>query len=138
MSFEYMLFDEALRDRFVDFAAARGIESAVRKDEIAGFVVELPDGLTDALQDEVDAEYESIMDEQAQRAESDAELVSHHAAGLSVTLADGTTRTIRLPPPIARRLLAHFTTDEIHEIATAIAESALNPIEGPICRKPAE
>lgn len=135
MGFEYMFFDEALRDRFMTFAAERGIASTTRADEIAGFVVVLPDGLADDLQDAVDAEYESIMDEQMLLAESDEELVSHHAAGLTVTLADGTTRAVRIPPPIARRLLEHFTPDEVHEIATAIAQSVANPIDGPICRK---
>ncbi|MDT3706689.1 MAG: hypothetical protein ROZ09_07650 [Thiobacillus sp.] len=136
MGFEYMFFDEALRDRFVDFAAKHGIASTVRKDEIEGFVVELPDGLADDQQEAVDAEYDSIMDQQMLLAESDEELVSHHVAGLTVTLADGSTRDIRIPPPIARRLLEHFTTDEIHEIATVIAESVANPIDGPLCRKP--
>ena len=138
MGFEYMLFDEMLRDRFVAFAAGRGIASATRADEIAGFVVELPDGLADALQDAVDAEYESIIDEQTLRAESDEEMVSHHAAGLTVTLADGTSRGIRIPPAIARRLLAHFTPNEVHEIASAIAQSVENPVDGPICRKPSK
>jgi hypothetical protein len=133
-----MFFDEALRDRFVDFASARGIASTVRKDVIAGFVVDLPDELADELQDAFEAEYDSIMDEQRLLAESDAELVSHHAAGVTVTLADGTTRTIRIPPPIARRLLEHFTPEEVHEIATAFAQSIENPIDGPLCRKPPE
>jgi len=138
MGFEYMFFDEALRDRFVDFASARGIPSTVRKDVIAGFVVDLPDGLADELQDALEVEYDSIMDEQRLLAESDAELVSHHAAGVTVTLADGTTRAIRLPPPIARRLLEHFTPEEVHEIATAIAQGIDNPVDGPLCRKPPE
>lgn len=138
MGFEYMFFDETLRDRFVDFASARGIASTVRKDEIAGYVVELPDGLADALQEDVEAEYDAIMDEQMLLAESDEELVSHHAAGVTVTLADGTTRAVRIPPPIARRLFEHFTADEIHEIATAIAQSVENPVDGPLCRKPSE
>lgn len=136
MGFEYMFFDEALRDRFVDFASARGIASTVRQDVIAGFVVDLPDELADELQDAFEAEYDAIMDEQRLLAESDAELVSHHAVGTTVTLADGTTRTIRIPPPIARRLLEHFTPEEVHEIATAIAQSVENPIDGPLCRKP--
>ena len=136
MGFEYMFFDAALRDRFMAFASGHGIASTMRQDEIAGFVVVLPDGLADELQDAVDAEYESIMDEQMLLAESDAELVSHHAAGLTVTLADGTTRAIRIPPAIERRLLEHFTSDEVHEIATAIAQSVENPIDGPLCRKP--
>jgi hypothetical protein len=135
MGFEYMIFDEALRDRFLAFAAAHGIASTVRQDEIAGYVVTLPDGLDDELQDAVEAQYESIMDEQMLRAESDEDLVSHHAAGVTVTLADGTTRAVRIPPAIARRLLEHFTPDEVHEIATAIAQSVENPVDGPICRK---
>jgi hypothetical protein len=138
MGFEYMFFDEALRDRFVAFASAHGIASTVRQDEIAGFVVELPDGLTDELQNAFEAEYDSIMDEQMLLAESDEELVSHHVAGVTVTLADGTTRAVRIPPPIARRLFEHFTSGEIHEIVTAIAQSVENPIDGPLCRKPSE
>lgn len=138
MGFEYIFFDESLRGRFVDFASGRGIASTVRQDEIEGFVVELPDGLTDELQEAVDAEYESIMGEQMLLAESDEELVSHHAFGVTVTLADGTTRAIRIPPAIARRLLAHFSPDEVHEIATAIVQSVENPIDGPLCRKPSE
>ena len=136
MDSEYMFFDEALRDRFMNFVAARGIASTVRKDEIAGFVVALPDGLDDALEEAIEAEYESIMDEQMLLAESDEDLVSHAVAGVTVTLADGTTRPVRIPPPIARRLFEHFTPEEIHEIATAIAQSVENPIDGPLCRKP--
>ena len=138
MGFEYMFFDEALRDRFMAFASAHGIASTMRQDEIAGFVVVLPDELDDELQDAVEAEYESIMDEQMLLAESDEELVSHHVAGVTVTLADGTTRVVRIPPPIARRLFEHFTPEEVHEIATAIAQSVENPIDGPICRKPSD
>lgn len=138
MGFEYMFFDEALRDRFMAFAAGHGIASATRPDEIAGFVVTLPDGLDDELQDAFEAEYESIMAAQMLLAESDAALVSHHAVGTTVTLADGTTLTLRIPPPIARRLLEHFTSDEIQEIATAIAQSVVNPVDGPICRKPSQ
>ncbi|MGA9164042.1 MAG: hypothetical protein WBZ31_06265 [Thiobacillus sp.] len=138
MGFEYMFFDAALRDRFVAFASAHGIASTVRQDEIAGFVVELPDGLTDELQNAFEAEYDSIMDEQMLLAESDEELVSHHVAGTTVTLADGTTRAVRIPPAIARRLFEHFTSGEIHEIVTAIAQSVENPIDGPLCRKPSE
>ncbi len=138
MGFEYMFFDEALRDRFMDFAAVHGIASTMRPDEIAGFVVTLPDGLADDLQDAVDAEYESIMDAQMLLAESDEALVSHQAVGVTVTLADGTTRDVRIPPAIARRLITHFTPEEVHEIATAIAQGVENPIDGPLCHKPPE
>ena len=135
MGSEYIIFDEALRDRFVAFAADQGIASTVRPDAIAGFVITLPEGLADDLQAAIESEYESIMDEQMLLAEADEELVSHHAVSVSVTLADGTTRAIRIPPPVARRLFEHFTPDEVHEIVTAIAHGVENPIDGPLCRK---
>lgn len=138
MGFEYMFFDAALRDRFVTFAAERGIASTMRPDTIAGFVVELPDELAAEQQEIVETEYESIMDEQMLRAEADEELVSRHVAGVTLTLADGTTRVVRIPPPIARRLFDHFTPDEVHEIASAIAQGLENPVDGPLCRKPSE
>lgn len=138
MSFEYMFFNEALRDRFVAFATGNGIASTVRQDEIDGFVVELPDDLDDALEETIEAEYDSLMEEQMLLAESDADLISHHVAGVNVTLSDGTTRAVRIPPPIARRLFEHFSPGEVHEIATAIAESVENPVDGPLCRKPSK
>jgi len=136
MGFEYMFFNEALRDRFLIFVSGHGIAGTSRQDEIAGYVVKLPDGLDDELQETVEAEYDSIMAEQMLLAESDAELVSHHVVGINVTLADGTTRAVRVPPHIARRLFEHFTPDEVHEIATAIAQSVENPVDEPLCRKP--
>lgn len=136
MGSEYILFDDTLRDRFVAFAAAHGISSTMRPDEIAGFVITLPEDLTDEVQDAIDAEYESIMDAQMLLAESDEALVSHHAFGVTVALADGTHRLVRIPSEVARRLLAHFTAEEVHEIATAIVQGADNPVDGPICHKP--
>lgn len=135
MGLEYMFFDTALRDRFVAFASALGIPSSVRQDNIAGFVVELPDSLDDAQQEALEAEYEAIMDTQMLAAESDAELVNHHAAGVMVTLSDGTTRSVRIPPAIARRLFAHFSAEEIHEIASALAQAIENPSDLPLCKK---
>jgi len=136
MSFEYMFFNESLRGRFVAFASGHGVASMTRQDEIEGFIVELPDELDDDLQEVLEAEYDALMDEQMLLAEADPELVSHHVAGVMVTLADGTTRAVRIPPPIARRLFEHFTPWEVHEIAQAIAESVENPVTGPICHKP--
>lgn len=135
MGFEYVFFDAALRDRFIAFASQLGIPSTVQPDNIAGFVVELPDGLDDAEQAAVDAEYEAIMDAQTLAAESDAELVSHHATAVTVRLGDGSTRSIRIPPPIARRLFEHFSAEEIHDIASAIARALEAPTDLPLCRK---
>lgn len=138
MGFEYMFFDETLRGRFIRFAAERGIVSTVRKDEIEGFVVELQEGLADELQEAVDEEYESLMDEQMLLAEANGDLVSNRVAAVTVALADGSSRIVRLPAPVARLLFEHFAPEEVHEIVSAIAQSVENPIDGPLCRKERE
>ncbi len=136
MSSEYIFFDEALRDRFVRFLTERGIACASRSDEIAGSVVEFPDDLPDEVLDAIEAEYETLLDEQMTQAPARDGWVTHAAVGISVTLADGRAHQVRLPPDIARRLLERFSVDEVHELVTAIARSLENPVDGPLCHKP--
>jgi len=135
VSHEYIFFDEALRDRFVRFLTDRGIASHSRADEIEGSVVALPDDLADEVMDAIEDEYGLLMDEQMALAEAREGWVTHQAVGISVTLADGQSRQVRLPPDIARRLLEHFTAEETHELVTAIARSLENPKDGPLCHK---
>lgn len=135
MSFEYMFFDEALRDRFVSFVGDHGVACEVRADAIAGFVVEVPEDLAEAVMDALDAEHANLMNEQMVQAESTEGWVTHQVAGVNVTLADGRSYVIRLPAPIARQLLENFTPDDVQSLVTAIAESIEHPIDGPLCKR---
>ena len=138
MGLEYQFFDAALRDRFIHFASERGVDCRTRQDEIEGFVVDLQGHLDEDLEDALESAYESLMDEQMLLAESDEAMVSRRIAGITVALPDGRSRVVRLPAPVARRLFEHFAPEEVHEIVSAIAASLENPIDGPLCRDPAE
>ncbi len=135
MSIEYILFDEATRDRFVAFVAAKGVANEVRQDPMEGFVVGLPEDLADCLLDSINFEYESLLDEEMAASESKEGSATHRVAGVSVTCADGRSLVVRLPGAIAHRLSVHFTPEEIHALVSAIAESIDNPIDGPLCRR---
>lgn len=134
MANEYIFFDATLRDRFAAFVAGHGIGYEVRPDEIAGFVVELPDDLADALEAAIEAEYDALMDEQRELVEAAEGDEARDLMGVDLTLADGRALTVRLPAAQARRLFAHFSSEEIHALVTAIAESVLDPVDGPLCR----
>lgn len=134
MTNDYILFDAELRDRFVQFAADRNIPFTVRPDGIEGYVVELPDDLADDIEAAVEAEYELLMGEERTLAESSDGERARNLLGVTITLADGRSSVVRLPGAIARRLLQHFSTEEIHAIVSAIAKSVENPVEGPLCR----
>jgi len=135
MSNEYIFFDADLRDRFMQELSQRGLACETRDDAIAGFVVALGTEPEEDTLDELEDEYEELMNEQMLRAEARPDWVSHRVAGVPITLSDGSPCTVRLPPVVARKLLEHFSTADVNEIVTAIAHSLENPVDGPLCRK---
>jgi len=135
MASEYIFFDADLRERFVQALAARALACQVRADAMEGFVVRIPDDPADEVLAAVEADYEILMDEQMLRAEERPDWVSHQVAGVRFTRADGSAGTVRLPAPVARSLMEHFTAEEAHALVTAIAHSLENPVDGPLCRK---
>jgi hypothetical protein len=131
---EYILFDAALCQRFVRFLADRGLQAEFRPDQIEGFVVTAPDGLSDEVEQAIEDEYEALMAEQVSLVEAAGE-GGRTLMRIGATLADGSLRIVQLPAIHGRRLFTHFSVEEIHDLVSAIAQSALNPVEGPICRE---
>jgi hypothetical protein len=134
---DYIFFDPGLRDRFVALLAGRGLTGAVRPDPIEGFVVAVRDDLDDDLQETIEAEYDALMDEQQDLIDAEDAEDQHALMGVTGTLADGRSVDLRIPAALGRRLCATFTTEEIHELVSCIAQGTLDPVEGPLCcRKP--
>ena len=78
------------------------------------------------------------MAEQVSLMESAGDSSARMLMRVTSTLADGSPRIVQLPAAYARRLFEHFTTEEIHQLVSAIVQSALNPVEGPMCRRSSE
>ncbi len=136
MSFEYVFFNEELRDRFVHFVSEKGIASQMRQDEVEGFVVRLPEETADDVSDAIEDEYDALMREQMVLAENDASWATRQVMGVEVSLANGKRCLVRIEGAMSRRLSEHFTPQEIHELVEIIARNIENPVDGPICRKP--
>lgn len=136
MASEYIVFDDALRDRFVAFAAARGLDARFRPDAIAGWLVELPDEIDDDTRAAVDAEYEAVMDLQRELVDAEDGPEAKDLMGVHVHLPNGEPRLVRLPAAYARRLLERFTVAEIHDLVTIVARDVAEPASGPLCRDP--
>ena len=134
MANEYIFFDRSLCDRFVRFVAGCGIASEVRPDEMDAFVVDLPDGLAEDLEESVEAEYEALMDEQRGLVEAGEGDEARDLMGITVTLPDGRPCVVRLPAAYARRLFKHFSVEEIHALVSAVARDVADPNTAPLCR----
>lgn len=135
MTNEYIFFDAALRDRFVGFLAARGIPGEMRADAMEGFVVALADDLDDDLEEAIEDQYTTLMEAQrdlVEAADGDQALA---LMAVAITLPDGQPGVVRIPARHARRLFAHFSVEEVHELVAAIAQSVANPVAGPLCHR---
>jgi len=131
---DYIFFDDELRDRFLAFATARGLQARTEPDRIAGHLVILADDLPGDLEDILDEEYDRLMDEQQERIEAEDDQ-DRTLMGVNITLPDGRPCTVRLPPEFARRLCDSFSGEEIQTLVAAIAADVLEPATGPLCRE---
>ncbi|MBU0594406.1 MAG: hypothetical protein KKH74_11805 [Gammaproteobacteria bacterium] len=132
--FEYMFFDEELRQRFVAYAHERGVDCTLPADEM-GLLAAAPEDMDDVVSDQLDAYYDELMEEQADRVDAADGTATHQAAGVRVTLSDGRPCMIKLEPALANRLLTAFTLEEMQELVNAIAKSVENPSDGPVCKR---
>jgi hypothetical protein len=129
---EYIFFDAALRDQFVEYA--QGLAVVCKEwDDNMGMVVAVPDELSDEHVNSLEDYYEALQDEQSQIT-SQAEGGFKSMAGFNLVLPDGKMSTVPLQPDIANRLLTAFTIDEIQDLFSTVARSALDPKEIHLCQ----
>lgn len=131
---EYIFFDVHLRDRFLAFLARHGLSGVTRPEPMGHLLVLLTDDLDDALDAAIEAEYEALMDAQRELLDQDASQDAYAAVGIRVDLPEG-ERMIRMPPEIARQLMQHLSTQEIHVLVTAVAQSLLAEADRPLCQR---
>jgi hypothetical protein len=134
MSTEYMFFYEDLRLRFAAFAAAHGLTSTTAPDSIEGWVVTLHDELDDAQLALVNAEYDQLLDEQRALADTEDGADAKDLMGVTVQLPGQEAFVVRIPAEHGRRLIEHFTFEEIHALVSSIAQQSISPVRGPLCR----
>lgn len=132
--FEYMFFDEELRQRFIAFAQNHGAPCEAAEDSM-GLNVLVSEDIPEALSDRLDDYYDELLEQQADRVDQADGAATFQAAGIRVTLEDGAARMIRLEPALANRLLAAFTLEETQALVQAIARGLEAGDDGPVCRR---
>jgi hypothetical protein len=114
-----------------------GLPGEVRPDRIEGFVVTVSGWACRTRSSRLSRmNIEVLMAEQVTllegagrgRAQPDADRVPRWPTGRRASFS--------FPPYRGACLFAHFSIEEIHELVSAIAQSALSPVEGAICRQP--
>ena len=128
---DYIFFDAALRDRFVEYAKQRNVPCTL-SDDTMGLLVAVPEEFPEELLDDLEDLYGELQDEQADLIAAEGEL--NRLSGFRFNLPDGQSRLLPLKTDMANRLMASFSLQEIQELLEAVADCTLNPNEGHLCK----
>lgn len=128
---EYVFFDDAIRDKFVEFLRARGVAVVCSDEE--GCLAAVPEDLDDALADDIDACYEELLQETAELLEQGEHAMEKNVAGVTFELSDGTPCTVRLDPDLVARILNCVSMEEFRDMVQLIAAGVENPDNRPLC-----
>lgn len=128
---EYIFFDAALRDKFVDYAAQRRVPCTAVDDNM-GLVVAIPEDLPEEVADELEDYYETLEDEQEGMSVAVGDV--HRLAGFGFKLPDGQARLVPVSTDMANRLMANFTLEEIQGLLNDVARYALEPPSQHLCK----
>jgi hypothetical protein len=135
LGFEYIFFDASLAQALSSFAAGLGVPAQVRPDAMGGWVVQVPEDLPAGAEDAIELEHDRLMLLQRDVLDAADGADAHDELGVQVTLPGGENCLVRVPPHLGRRLVDQFSFEEIHQLVSLIAAQALQPADGPLCRK---
>ena len=129
--FEYLFFDNEIRDRFCHELSKLGAEHRLNKD--SPLLVEVPEDIDEALSDVIDTLYEKLLQATADLLEEQGQGLEKNVAGVQVQLADGGICTIRLEPDLVSRLLTAISMEELRDMCQVIAEGVERRDNSPLC-----
>lgn len=128
---EYVFFDESILNNFVMFARARGIDA--RQNPGEDLIVEIPEDLDPSLEQEIDMQYEHLLQETASLLEQGSDALEKNVAGVQITLSNGRRCTIRLDPDFVARILTAISMEELRDMVQHVADGVENPDDRPLC-----
>lgn len=131
---EFVFFDRQPYEQFAAFASSLGLDPDCRVSDRDEYLIELPDDLDDEVLARVEDYYEKMMgfSEELMAGSDDGH---YSAAGLQVTLPDGSEIVASVEPILLQKALTALSYEELGRFADAVAAAALNPDHRPICKR---
>ena len=123
---DYFFFDERLWRDFIDYLRQLGLEPETAQEK-EGWLVYLPEDLDDELDDKIESRYEQLFEMNEYLVIEQEGRGSVKVAEINVTLSDGRVVQAAIDPYLMNRLLDAVSTDELGELANAIADVVEHP-----------
>ena len=127
---EYVFFEVAIRDKFIEFLKSHRVEHRFEDDEL---LVEVDEELSREQGDAVDHCYETLLQETAELMEQGEDALEKNVAGVQVQLSDGEMCTVRLKPELVGRLLNCISMEELRDMVQEVARWVELKDNSPLC-----
>lgn len=129
--YEYVFFDDGIRDHFVTDLKARGADYRLLDGD--GLLVEVSEEISDEDTDAIDLLYDQLLQQSGELMEQGEDALEMNVAGVQVELADGSACTIRLDPDFVARLLTTISMEELRDLCQTISEGVERRDNSPLC-----
>lgn len=133
---EYVFFHQKPFELFVKFLKEHKLQVEAGEND-GVFDIKIPDDLTGQLSEEVETEYDRLMQMNHELffAENPTSNDNYRMATVMITLKTGELTSAHIPPDILGRVLEVIDEVELNEIITAVVEAVENPDERTYCQK---
>jgi len=131
---EYVFFDQHPFDQFLGYIKELGLNPESRVSDRDEYLVKLPDDMDEAQLERVEAFYEKMMGV-SEELLADADEAYYSAAGVQVSLADGSQILASVEPDLLKKVLSVLSYDELAQFVDAIGCAVENPDTRPICKR---
>ena len=129
--YEYVFFDDGIRDSFITDLKIRGAEYKLLEDD--GLLVGVSEEISDDDSDAIDELYDQLLQQSGELMEQGEDALELNVAGVQVELADGSACTIRLDPDFVSRLLTAISMEELRDLCQTISEGVERRDNSPLC-----
>lgn len=130
--FDYVFLHRELADKFTRELQRLAVPFESRDDQF-GHLVAIPEDLDDAVNEEIEALYETLFDES--ETFFDSEESGKHVAGINITLSDGTVTQAAVRPELMNKVLGVLSFEELNELVETIVECVEHPDTRPFCQR---
>lgn len=132
--FEYIFFHEKPYRQFVTWLEQRALAPQVLHDSDS-FVVALTEEIDDALADEIDEQYDRLLDRNRDMmAAEEARQGDFHLAAITITLQDGSVSYAEVDPAIMGRIMGVVSPEQFGQVVEAIARAVESPRKHSPCK----
>ncbi|MCW8887891.1 MAG: hypothetical protein OQK25_02385 [Gammaproteobacteria bacterium] len=129
--YEYVFFDEGIRDHFTGDLKLRGVEHQLLDKD--GLLIGVSEDISDEDSDAIDDLYDRLLQQNGELMEQGEDALELNVAGVQIQLADGSPCTIRLDTELVSRLMSVISMEELRDLCQSISEGVELRDNSPLC-----